>query len=246
MSILHDHPILLGAEEIRAALGPTVGEFPTDRTTSASACASRSSRCRSTRCRSCGRRSRRSTGISAAYQVSVVLIDSSTPRGRRAGAAPGRRRPRRADHAGPRRRRSPTLTEIAVPDPRFSVELGDTSCSADTTSPATAVRCACAIRPGPRQRARPLADAAAARSRVRPRRRAAAADWPAGVYTVSVARHRTGGATESSGHERGAVALAPRILTISPEPGRRDAPGEITLTVDVRARSSAAPAGRRS
>ena len=185
--------------------------------------------------------------ISAAYEVSVVLIESDDARhDAAAGAAPGRRRPRR---------RPPSASTPPFPgadrDRRARSALPRRAgrqrwCSADTTSTATPCRCAsatsaCDSSTCSRRSATPTASE---RHGPLPDDARAAADWPRGRLHGVARRDTHRGATDVERVTNEVAARARRrgCITIGPEPGRRDLKGDIALTVDVRARGAAAPA----
>jgi hypothetical protein len=232
MSILHDHPIL-SQDEMRAALGPTVPPFPPVvdqlegvRITYQPMSLEEMSKLWTTL--------QTQYRISASYLVSVVLIESLGPvktplpvlrqgddgRGPKAGP----------DLTPP----FPTLIEVLAPDPRFSAQLGDTIVLRGHHLDGDAVE----VRfRNPRLELvnvlAPLVPAAAAEITVQiPGGPAGAADWPAGVYMVSVAVTDTssGTAVQRLTNEL-PLALAPRILTIDPKPAVRDPAGAIALTL---------------
>jgi hypothetical protein len=232
MSVLHDHPILSHAE-LRAALGPTIKPFPP--------VIDQSEHVRITfQPMSLDELSKlwmtlqTQYRISATYQVSVVLIDSLG----------GVRTPlpvlrQGDDDRGPTTTPDltppfPALTEVLAPDPGVSVELGDTlvlrghHLDGDTVE----VRFRHSD-PDLVNVLEPVGQTTAREITVQiPDNAAATTDWPAGVYTVSVAVVDTGlvPAVERVTSEL-PLALAPRILTISPNRVDRDADGKIAVTL---------------
>lgn len=232
MSILHDHPIL-SDEEIRAALGPTVNPFPAVldqleavRITFQPMSLEEMSKLWTTL--------QTQYRISAAYQVSVVLIESlgavKTPLPVLQRGDDDRGPTAAADLTPP----FPTLTEARTPDPRFGAELGDTIVLRGHHLAGDAVEVR--FRHSELEFVNVLAPVTPASSREIsvqiPDDAAAPADWPAGVYTVSVAVVRTG-ATGEVEHLTSVlpIALAPRVLTISPNPVVRDPDDAIALTL---------------
>jgi hypothetical protein len=229
MSILHDHPIL-SHEEIRAALGPTVPLFPPVvdqpegvRITFQPMSLEEMSKLWTTL--------QTQYRISASYQVSVVLIESlgavKTPLPVLHQGDDGRGPTATPDLTPP----FPTLTEVLAPDPRFSAQLGDTIVLHGHHLGGDAVEVrfrhpgldlvnvlAPLLPPTAQEITVQIPDDAAA--------------WPAGVYTVSVAVVETGtGADVEHLTNELPLALAPQILTISPNPVDRDAGGAIAVTL---------------
>jgi hypothetical protein len=164
--------------------------------------------------------------ISAAYRVSVVLIESAIaartplPVLERGTVAEGEPTPP-----------FPALREILTPNVEQRARLGDTLTLRGRHLGGDAVR----VRFDHRLLDAPLeldpASAAAAEvTVVLPDDAAAHTTWPAGLFSVSVAM-TTGGRTQTTSGLP--LALAPRIVTVAPDPAARSPQGEVTLTVDA-------------
>ncbi len=231
MSVMHDHPIL-SAQELRAALGPLVEQFPpiVDQTEGVRITFQPLSLDEMSKLWTTLQTQYR---ISAAYQVSVVLIESRT-----AVKTPLPVLHRGDDDRGPLAAPDltppfPGLTGIAAPDPRFPPELGDTLVLSGHHLDGDSVQA----------RLRhtgldivnvlaPVGTPTAGEVTIQiPDGAVAATDWPAGVYTVSLVVTRTTGGTdvERVTNEL-AVALAPRLLTIGPNPVTPDNKAMLHLT----------------
>ncbi len=172
--------------------------------------------------------------ISAAYQISVILIESSRPARtplpvlRQGDAGRG---PVAQPDLTPA---FPTLLEVLPPDPGYSAELGDklklvghhltgdqiTVCfrHRTLTDPNTLS---------------PLPGATGTELEVQlPNDAAAAASWPAGGYDVWVQITRTvAGEQEEQMTNELHLALAPRIGNIAPNPAPRTPTGDVDLTL---------------
>jgi hypothetical protein len=173
--------------------------------------------------------------ISAAYEVSVVLIDSNRPiraplpvlrRGdldRGPVAQPGLTPP------------FPTLTQLAAEDPRFSPQPGDevrlsgfhlAGDKVEVLFRHPALLAPLSLDPLPGATDRDLT--------VKIPDDASADDWAAGIYSVSVAVSTTTamGADERMTNEH-PMSLGPRVEAIAPNPVTRDATGAVTLTLTL-------------
>ena len=166
---------------------------------------------------------------STAYQVSVVLIESSRPA----------RTPLPVLQPLLTVQPSllppfPTLTRIDIPDSRPSVRLGDTLTLRGHHLIAAATRVLFEHRRLDEPLVlTPLAEGTSQEIAVTlPADAQAAADWPAGLYQVAVE------VTEGDGDVRTTntrpLTLAPEILSISPNPVARDADDTATLTITCR------------
>lgn len=243
MSVLHDHPIL-SREEMLAALPPEVPPFPPVvdqlehvRITFQPMSLEEMSKLWTTL--------QTQYRISAAYQVSVVLIESLA-----AVKTPLPVLQQGDDGLGPSASPDltppfPALSEVLGPDPGFVVELGDTVVLRGHHLDGTGVE-ARFRHPelGLINVLAPLATPTAAELSVQiPDDAAAASVWPPGIYAVSVAVTGAGPQDEHVTNEV-PLALAPRILTILPNPVARDPEGSIAVTLtfvpELRARQRAA------
>ena len=229
MRVFHDHP-LLGAEEIRTALAGNDLHAQVERVriTSQPLSLEEMSKLWTT--------FQTQYRISAAYEVDVVLIEST--------------RPARAQLPVLRRGESdrgpeavpgvslPLIEEIAPPNRQSSVLLGDEIVITGRNLGGlvgvrfTSVNARLAVdgKPFTFTLAAPTAQGDDATVRVTlPNDAAAHAAHPAGVYTVAVIVQR--GPKEWSSNEV-PIAIAPRIEGIAPpNPLTRDASGNVTLTI---------------
>jgi hypothetical protein len=232
MSILHDHPIL-SPDEIGRALGagpevpPILDQIEGIRITFQPMSLEEMSKLWTTL--------QTQYRISTAYQVSVVLIDSSAP-----AKTPLPVLRQGADGRGPSATPDltppfPALTDVIAPPPGISGERGDTltlrghhfdGVSVEVRFHHRELNVSNALAP------RPGAGATEISVQI-PDDAATAGDWPAGLYVVAVAVTQT---TGSQSVERLTnelpFALAPHISSISPaNPVARDAQGAVTLTL---------------
>jgi hypothetical protein len=172
--------------------------------------------------------------LSAAYEVSVVLIESS--RASRAPLPVLRRGP--ADEGveslvGP----FPVLDELRCPlDPRARAQLGDTVelVGRNLGGQHVAVRFSHPLLTDV-QELTPEPDSTDTRLRVKlpePDSPGAPTDWAAGFYTVVVATQAQPDEPERT-TEGLPLALAPRLRAIAPNPAPRDANGRVSLTFTV-------------
>ena len=167
--------------------------------------------------------------ISAAYQVSVVTIESTRPSRTPLPVL----RPALAVQASmlpP----YPTLTGIEVPDSKPSAYLGDTLTLSGhhLTDVSTRVFFEHPRLDDPIILA-PLAGGTAEEIQVTlPSGTTAEEDWPAGVYKASVEVTDGDGDVRTSSTRP--FSLAPEILSITPDPAARDGDGDVTLTITCR------------
>jgi hypothetical protein len=172
--------------------------------------------------------------LSAAYEVSVVLIESS--RATRAPLPVLRRGP--ADEGveslvGP----FPALDEIRCPlDPRARAQIGDTIelVGRNLGGQHVAVRFSHPLLTHV-QELTPEPDSTDTQLRVKlpePDSPGAPTDWATGFYTVVVAVQAQPDETERT-TEGLPLALAPRLQAIDPNPAQRDANGRVRLTFTV-------------
>jgi hypothetical protein len=171
--------------------------------------------------------------ISAAYEVSVVLIDSNQPP----------RVPLPVLRQGPEDRGPvaspdmmppfPTLAAVAAQDPRFSAQPGDLVVLSGVRldGDAVEVRLRHQALPAPLVLP-PLAGSTGSQITVQIPDGAGAADWAAGLYGVSVAVTTTTsvGVDQRVSNEL-PLTLAPRLGAITPNPVSLDAAGAAALSL---------------
>ena len=221
MSILHDHP-LLGAAEIEAALpGNDLHEqVERVRITPEPVSLEEMSKVWTT--------FQAQYRVSAAYQVSVVLIESTRPT----------RTPLPVLTRGPKDEGVisqpdltppfPTLEAVGLPNQQPSARLGDvlTISGHHLGGDSVGVRFMNPHLTAPIQVAT-LAGRTATEITVQlpddP------ANWPAGFYTLAAVVSRAGEPDRTTNELP--LSVAPRILTIVPNPAARDASGNVTLTL---------------
>jgi hypothetical protein len=169
--------------------------------------------------------------ISAAYEVSVVLIDSTLAARQALPVLQRGTDDTGADVRGDVVPRLPTVTAVRVPDPTGAAALGDTVVLAGHhLAGATTVRLTHPLLPAPRELNPEPGGTDDALSVVLPL--TATATLPSGGYTVAVVVPDTiAGAPVVRTSNSVVLALAPRILTITPNPAARDVSGAVTLTV---------------
>jgi hypothetical protein len=232
MSILHDHPVL-SSEDIRQSLTPQ--ELPLHdlynqtegiRITFQPMTLEEMSKLWTT--------FQSQYRISAAYQVAVILVEST-----RAARTPlpvlrqgdlDRGPTAQADLTPP----YPALAAVLPPDPRYPALLGDTldinghHLAGDVVE----VRFAHPSLADPII-VPPLAVGTDRQVQVTiPSGAAGATNWPAGLYTVSVVvRTTVGGETVERTTNEVPLALAPQISNIAPNPATPDGNGAVRLTV---------------
>lgn len=170
--------------------------------------------------------------ISAAYEVSVILIDSVLPS--RPALPVLRRGPddAGADVLGGLVPPLPTIESVSVPDPRGAAALGDTVVLAGHhLAGATRVRLAHALLSTPHEL--PVAAAGTERSVSVILPVADAGALPSGSYTVTLVVPGTDGGPERTSNSA-VFALGPRITRITPpSPVPLTTAGAVTLTVTL-------------
>jgi hypothetical protein len=173
---------------------------------------------------------------SVAYQASVVLVEGTRP-----ARSPLPVLKRGSDDRAPAVEPDPTaplpsfpiLLAVTPPNRQPGARLGDLleisghnlggNVTVRFTHPLLATPISLAPQPGG------TATALQVRIPDAPADPQAPANWPAGFYTVAAAVGGAGQPAQTT--NEAALALAPTILTISPNPAARDANGRVTLTV---------------
>jgi Pvc16 N-terminal domain len=164
--------------------------------------------------------------ISAAYRVSVVLLQAA-PNGRAALPVLTRNPTAQGDVLPP----LPAVTAVAPPNGQAVARLGDelTLSGHHLDGDTVTVLFQHALLAAPRELT-PTATTAETLTVALPDAAAGAADWPAGVYGVSVVVTTAGRDQPSMGSA--GLVLAPTIQSIAPDPAPRDGAGDVALTVD--------------
>lgn len=229
MSIMHDHPVLSG-DDIRASL-PTDELAEVDLQFQAEGIRITFQPLSLEEMYNLWTTFQTQYRISAAYEVSVVLIDSNRPA----------RVPLPVLRQGPEDRGPvaspdmtppfPTLATVAGPDPRFSPQPGDQVVLSGVRldGDVVEVRFRHHALPAPLVLP-PLAGSTGKQITVQIPDGASVADWAAGIYSVSVAVQTTtsAGVDEHVSNEL-PLTLAPRLDLIVPNPVSRDATGAAAL-----------------
>jgi hypothetical protein len=168
--------------------------------------------------------------LSAAYEASLVLIESTRP-----SKTPLPVLTRGQDDKGITAQGSlippyPTLTEIQLPNGQTAAYLGDNlilnghHLRADTlTLQLTNLRLLDALVVTP--------SASATDDQITFTIPDSPADYVAGVYTVAVVLSKTDGSVPNRTTNELPMVIAPRILAINPNPAARDAGGNVTVTI---------------
>lgn len=224
MSVLHDHP-LLGAAEIKAALPNNDLHEQVERVRITPEPLSLDEMSKLWTAFQTQYR------VSTAYQVSVVLIESTRP-----AKTPLPVLTRGSGDQGVTAQPDlippyPTLEAVRLPNQQLSARLGDvlTLSGHHLAGDSVVVRFMNPRLTTPREVV-PLPGGTAAVITVQLPN--APADWIAGFYTLAAVVRRAGEPDRTTNELP--LSLAPRILTIAPNPAARNAGGNVTLTLTCR------------